>query len=298
MAIKFDNATVVKSNSTDAFFRAWVQFVHDLLITTGGWVDPGDTGQLTIASATHPVATNTKVGYRIYRMADSLQGTAPVYMRIDYGSASANANTPQMWVTFGTGSNGSGTITGATFSNLTVNPGNNSTTATNNYGSADTSRAHLLLFCDTSQSMFMSIERSKDPTTGADTSDGILFAWSDGNGSIGAIRNTQYIVRAGGGQPPQETGISFVLSNQTSSAFSSDTGVGMLLFFKSTARPSLGIIVVNSGDYLAEATVSLSVYGATRVYQLCNISGSNCYMATGAASAALRSNTRVGIRYD
>src|SRR4051812_37579075 len=97
------DTTLQPSNSTDALFRAWVQFIHDTLITTGGWVDPGDSGQMTIASATHPSVANTKVGYRIYRMADSLQGSAPVFIRLDYGS-SASANTPGIWITVGQGS--------------------------------------------------------------------------------------------------------------------------------------------------------------------------------------------------
>ena len=122
MAISL-STVLFPDNSTDANFRAWVQFVHDLLITTGGWVDPGDTGQLNIAAAAHPIAANTKVGYRIYRMDDTLQATSPVFMRLDYGS-SATANQTGIWVTIGTATDGAGTIPTA---NMRFNGGSSST---------------------------------------------------------------------------------------------------------------------------------------------------------------------------
>lgn len=295
MATRFSNALQM-SNSTDALFQAWVQFIHDTLITTGGWVDPGDTGQMVIASAAHPTLTSTKVGYRIYRMSDALQSASPVFLRIDYGSGGSSSNEPSIWLTLGTGSNGAGTITAAVLSNLQVRPAQNNATAGNSYGSADGGRLQLMLFINVGQ-LFLSLERSKD-STGADTGDGIMIAYSDGTGNIGALARTQYVVRAGGGQPPNETGVSTLLSNQTTSAFSSNVGFGLVVFYKGVAQVGLGIAVVNSGDFLAEASLSVSLFGSTRTYQLCSASGSNLYVPTGNSASTLRGNTRVGIRYD
>ena len=50
--------------------------------------------------------TGTSGGYEIWRFADST-----LYLKFEYGTA-GTSNYPQMWVTVGTGSNGSGTITG------------------------------------------------------------------------------------------------------------------------------------------------------------------------------------------
>src|SRR6266498_3171500 len=282
MATRFDS-TLQMSNSTDALFRAWAQFIHDTLISTGGWVDPGDTGQLTISGATKPVAINTKVGYRMYRMADSLQGSFPVFMRLDYGS---------------------GTITGITYdggsvTQATFRPGGNATSACNSYGSADTSRIQLLMFVRAAaiDMMAFSLERTKD-ASGNDTGDGLLM-FSEQPGSIGQLNKCNYIVRAGGSQPPVENGLSFVISNQATSAFTGDVGVGIPILFKGIAQqPGTGIIVTNSGDFLAQAVPSLSLYGSSRTYQLCDSSTQPVAVTTGNGAVATRSNTRVGIRYD
>lgn len=301
MATQFSNALQM-SNSTDALFRAWVQFIHDTLITTGVWVDPGDTGQMTIATAAHPTTTNTKVGFRIYRMDDALQATAPVFLRIDYGSGAA-ANTPGIWLTFGTASNGAGTITNITFNGgsttiPTVSSGTNATSLCNSYGSAAKNRFSLLMFVRAAANdmMIMSVERSKD-ASGADTADGLLLTYQTDAG--GGLRNTQYIVRAGGGQPPLEPGVSFTLSNQTSSAFAGNVGIGLPLHFKSVVQqPGVGIIIVNSGDFLPESTIPISLYGSTVSFQLGNSSASQVTMPVGAAGTTQRNTTRVGIRYD
>ncbi|SRR6266498_200685 len=304
MATRFDS-TLQMSNSTDALFRAWAQFIHDTLISTGGWVDPGDTGQLTISGATKPVAINTKVGYRMYRMADSLQGSFPVFMRLDYGSGTTGAGLePGVWVTIGTGSNGSGTITGITYdggsvTQATFRPGGNATSACNSYGSADTSRIQLLMFVRAAaiDMMAFSLERTKD-ASGNDTGDGLLM-FSEQPGSIGQLNKCNYIVRAGGSQPPVENGLSFVISNQATSAFTGDVGVGIPILFKGIAQqPGTGIIVTNSGDFLAQAVPSLSLYGSSRTYQLCDSSTQPVAVTTGNGAVATRSNTRVGIRYD
>jgi hypothetical protein len=61
--------------------------------------------------------------YAVYRMADALQATAPIFMRITYGSGNFGTGTPvpAFWVTLGTGSNGAGVITGI-FYNGAVEP--------------------------------------------------------------------------------------------------------------------------------------------------------------------------------
>lgn len=291
------------SNSTDALFRAWVQFIEDTLVTTGGWTNTADTGQMTIATATHPAATNTKVGYRVYAMADALQATAPVFLRIDYGSASFTSGTPPaMWLTIGTGSNGAGTITGIAFNGgastiANVQASAAATSACNSYGSADTARASFLLFvrAGAADQMVFTIERSKD-ATGADTGDGVLLLYADNTSS--GVSVSQYVVRVGA-QPPAEAGLSFLLSNRASSAFASDVAVGIPAHFKSIVQPlGINMIVVNDGDFLAQASVSFSLYGATRTYQLGDNSSNAVRMALGNAGANLRSNTRVGVRYD
>ena len=145
------------------------------LLTNGGWVQTGDTGQTASASIPAQGGTNSSGGYQIWRMNDALQGTYPVFIKFEWGSGYTSAY-PAMWITIGTGSNGSGTITGIVLARLQINSyGTSGSSATiYMYGSAGTSR--ICLFQGPLGGGFglaLSIERSKD-TSNADTSDGVI----------------------------------------------------------------------------------------------------------------------------
>jgi hypothetical protein len=60
----------------------WINEIHNSLIAFG-WIRTSDTGQIDFSTVTRPTTTNTYQGYAVYRMADSLQATCPVYIRID-----------------------------------------------------------------------------------------------------------------------------------------------------------------------------------------------------------------------
>jgi hypothetical protein len=295
MATKFSNALQM-TTTTDALFRAWAQFIDDTIVLAGGWVNTADTGQLTIASATHPSVANTKVGYRVYHMNDALQATKPVFLRVDYGSGPTAAN-PAVWFTIGTGSDGAGNITGTLLAATQMQAGSNATSACDSYGSADTNRLELLMFvrAGATDLYCISLERSKD-ATGADTGDGLMLLFQCG---ATGINFTQYVLTTPGTQPPQEAGMSVLLSNRSASAFNSNIGVGLPAFYKSYAQqPGLGVIFVNDGDYIAEAQPSMTFYGGSRTYQLGNSNAQQCEMSTGNGGRTSRSNTRIGIRYE
>ena len=97
--------------STDAEFRDCVQKIRDG-ITGLGWVKTSDTGQIDSTTVLKPTAVSTVAGYDIFRMADSLQATAPFFLKVEYGSATANASYFAWWITVGTGTNGAGALTG------------------------------------------------------------------------------------------------------------------------------------------------------------------------------------------
>ena len=97
-------------HTSDAEFRAWGSELSAKLQAIGGLVQTADTGQINWLTVTRP-GTNTDGGYEIYYLDDSLHGTAPVYFKLYYGTGS-NAAYPRLRIEVGTGSNGSGTITG------------------------------------------------------------------------------------------------------------------------------------------------------------------------------------------
>ncbi len=75
-------------------------------LETMGWAKQGDSGQIDWSSVAAPGAANTSQGYEIRK------GTDNVYMKIEFGSGYA-AYAKSLWFTFGTGTDGAGTITGA-----------------------------------------------------------------------------------------------------------------------------------------------------------------------------------------
>ena len=108
MAYNRDNA-VKAYLSNDSDYRAWWDAIRAQL-TAVGLVQTSDTGQLNPASHTRP-STNSYSGYEIWRFADSLQATLPIFMKIEPG-VGATADRPAIRMTVGTSTNGAGTING------------------------------------------------------------------------------------------------------------------------------------------------------------------------------------------
>lgn len=109
MAYKNFWATPIEHTS-DATFRAHGLELSTAMTATGFFPKTADTGQIDWATVTRP-GTSAVAGYEIRYLNDSLHGTAPIVAKIEWATGT-NATTPVMFLTVGTGSNGSGTITG------------------------------------------------------------------------------------------------------------------------------------------------------------------------------------------
>lgn len=99
------------AHSDNATFRAWGSELSAKL-AEAGLIKTADTGQIDWLTAARPVI-NTAAGYEIWRFNDALQATAPIFLKLEYGTGTGAA-TPGLWLTVGTGSNGAGTLTGTT----------------------------------------------------------------------------------------------------------------------------------------------------------------------------------------
>lgn len=271
------SATLIRDSSTAARIQAWAQFVEDTLVTTGGWVVTADTGQTLPSALAACTGISQKKGYRIYRMNDALQATAPVFMRLDFGCG-GNINTAGFWVTIGGGSDGAGNITNVYWNGgLSSNPNvmNNTTGvsgAVNSYGSASTSRASIAMFVGTSSGFHVvfCIERTKN-ASGADTGAGLLLVYTGGV-SASYIETSRYIILVGGPQPLAETALSYILTQQNpTQSFGGDIGVAVISHFKGPAQqPGLNFLVVNSADFGAESSFITNLYGSNHTYQHLN----------------------------
>lgn len=98
-------------NDTDANFRAWGNGLSSA-IQAVGLVRTADTGQIIWTTVTRPTAANTMQGYEIFRFNDSLQGTAPIFLKIEYGSGNYGGSVVAYKTTVGKGTDGAGNITG------------------------------------------------------------------------------------------------------------------------------------------------------------------------------------------
>lgn len=306
MATRF-SSTLIRDSSTAARFQAWAQFIEDTLVTTGGWIVTTDTGQTLPSALAACTLANTKKGYRIYRMADTLQATFPVFMRIDFGCA-GNVITNGFWVTIGTSSDGSGNITGplwngglSTTPNVYLNTSGVSG-AVNSYGSAAPGRASIATFIGTASGfpMIFCIERTKN-ASGADTGDGLLLVYTGGLGTVtNGVETSRYIIYAGGSQPLQEVGLSYILTQQNpTQSYGGDVGVAVISHFKGTVQqPGINFLVVNASDIGAESGFVVTLYGITHTFQHLNVFFPYKNLVGNLTNPTVDGNARCAMRYE
>jgi hypothetical protein len=294
------SSTLLPDNSTDVHFQAWAMFFENALVTTGGWQISTDTGQTPPATLVHPTVGNTKKGFRVYRLSD---GGPVMYMRIDYGSSSA-ANTPGIWITLGTSTDGAGNIVAPYWNgglsaapNVSANT-NVATGAFNSYASCALNRATIAMFVSTNPAyhMVFAIERTQNPS-GNDTTDGLLLVYRDGQFSASGMAQARYIWNLGGVQPTAEVGFNYVQTTRNpSETFGGDIGVGVISHFKGLAvQPGKNFLITGSSDVSPESTITMTLYNSLRTYIQLNalapykaLSGSN----------ALDGSARFLMRYD
>jgi len=262
------------SNSSDALFRAWCVFLRDAVLN--GWVQTSDTGQMDFTTVTAPGAANTKKGYIIVRMDDALQGSFPVYMRIDFGSGNVT-NSPGIWLEIGTGSNGSGTITGSVFANgatTHIYTGSNGTGRTNSsHSSTSTSHVAVTLFLESTATFgtTFSVERGRD-SAGAMIGTHVFLQYAAG-ASAGTVNQFHYLVRSGGTQVGAAAAAVITCPFRPAHA-QQDVGFGVVVPQKPgsgtlvvPAPPCLGYIGTEGDSWTTDAVIIVYMYGVPVVYR-------------------------------
>lgn len=179
MAMTSWTSSATNGPTGDTSIRQWGKPISDALAAVG-WVKAADTGQIDWTTVVTGAA-NTYSGFEIWKLADTLQATAPVFLRLDYGNYNY-AQVPAMRVTVGTGTNGAGVVSGVMQAEQTMSVQNTyENTARNSYASSDGSSLALALFTGaTSYQMTLLIERSRD-SNGAATNKGLMVCVSSNN---------------------------------------------------------------------------------------------------------------------
>ena len=259
--------TLYAASNTITYIRPTVA-AFETILTSAGWVQTGDTGQTASGSFPGGSGTATASGYQIWRMADALQGTYPVYVKFEWGSGSV-ATSLGLWFTIGTGSNGTGTITGILASRIYVGQSTAVGSLYPSYFSGSTGRLNGLICYSVSQTgmgLYFNIERTKN-SSNADDGLGIIFQAAAP--SAGTALISQYIPFTGTIRAAQTV---WMCVNPTGQGSMSD-GAGtvsalpvMPYGITGGANPGIGTLVYYTSDLAIGNTLAMTFRGSNHTY--------------------------------
>ena len=286
-----NTAAIISNITSDAIFRTTGSALS-VAIQAVGLTQTADTGQINWTSVTTPGAANTVAGYEIYRFSDSLQSTAPVYFRIDYGTSIGNTGWLGLRVTVGTSTNGAGTITGQV-SSICYLPMYSAGSARVTYVSGANNRLSILHnnFTGENNALIFSLERSHG-SSGADTGDGVYIngcSYYSGGGF------SQYLpLGTGVTIPPAQAQIYNSIPLTGSGVLGTDTYTWPVrVWTPQESLPSLNLIWYISTDITPITPVSITMYDGTARTYLGMHSTINSMIPTGCNASSL-----FAIRYD
>lgn len=251
-------------SANDAEFRAWGSGISAQLSACFGWVQCADTGQIDWVTVLRPGLGNTKAGYEIWRFDDPLQATAPVFLRIDFGTGS-NVTNARIWFTIGTGTDGAGTVDAGGIGPEYV--GNASHNAVGScYFCGDKGRGVFATDATyPSGTMFFSIERTKD-ANGADTADGVLVTWATDNVGVATNWQQQYY-QLGVGSQGKEGRLGILMPSVGSGVSDGNTAIYPQWIGRGPFLPyGLNLFGYLVDDIPALNTIVFTVYGAGHTY--------------------------------
>lgn len=168
------------SAQSTVLFQAWGSGVSAML-AAAGLVKTSDTGQIVWTTVANPAVVQTVAGFEIWRFNDSLQATAPIFIKVEYGNGNSTS-TPSVWLTVGTGTDGAGAITGVMVTRRQSAMGTFSTGAFPCHAVGDAS-SFLFSSCSgisTNYAIMFGVERSRN-ASGVPTAEGIFFFVTNSN---------------------------------------------------------------------------------------------------------------------
>lgn len=252
--------------NVDADFRTWGSAINAALAALG-LVQTGDTGQINWTTVVKPASGSAASGYEIWRFADALQATVPVFIKLEYGSGST-ADRPALWCTVGSGSNGSGTLTGQLSGRQSMTPINQKAAGVTlpMVASGNTGELQLgvnLDYASANFGMFLSVERPKDATDTV-TNDGVFFVWSSTSGNGQCV-----FIPASGTVPGSASNGNWPAVNPGQW---SRSGAGATADVCPLLIPIFGnwryshVMVASRGDFTGGGTLTPTIFGATHTY--------------------------------
>lgn len=254
-------------------------------------VSGGSSGTVTVTTTTQgneihagsgTTTVNTLPGigalvYEIWAPSDSLQtGSTAYYLRMEYGTGTS-ANIPKWRMQLGTGTDGAGTLTGATTTVQSVANQTQSTNPFDCYFSGDSGRFGFTLFLRggavAAQRNFFGVERILT-STGTASSDGV-FSFVASNNNVAF----QGLVAVTGGYVATAvyTRMPYIYTAQgtgTSDVFNGGSPLAPVFpIYGKVGNPFTIMCVQNGGDFADGCFFTTTLYGSSRVYQAINLNG-------------------------
>ena len=229
------------------------------------WTAAGGTGTMAVPYALRPVTASTAMITEVWRLADTLQSTAPFFMKIEMGSNTPVQN-PALWITFGTVHDGSGGLTGTqvTTRNVLLTSASNFSAFATVKGAftGDVNRFSAVLFANqASQPLWFHFERMSD-ATGADVNTGLM--WFLGSNTV----KYQGVLPTSGAVPTQEADFGLLppLSGVTLRG-NNRRPVKFTPFLNGEELPARHIFGYMSAEYTGDALQpNVTIYGTARQY--------------------------------
>lgn len=318
--------SIVVTGCTTAGFNATYTI---LSLPTGSTFTVASTTNVTEAEppATGTVNTNVSLptantypAYEIYRTADTLSAQLPIYVKMEYGANTA-ANGPQTAITVGTGSSGTGSITGNGTGRMagSANWANNTGQPNNSLWECDFSWYNaagggngiaIIMYRNLQQNglgagnyqnqlpwMFI-LERSHD-SNGNDTAEFVTI-----NMQRFGINNFYHMVAAANGSPGQVYTYTNSQLYQAPYSDNSATAVGGLAYLVPVypivgkiCNPMRTMALGKVADFADGAIVPMSIYGTTQNYLMTRQSYAGNWLNYGSYNVATPPGL-VGIRWD
>jgi hypothetical protein len=232
-------------------------------LSAGGMLQAADTGQTASGSFAAATGANQSLGYQIWRFNDTLQATAPVFVKFELGSG-ASAGYPSIWITIGTGSDGAGAITGVILSR-TQFTGTGVNTAYTCYFSSATNRFGFWLTAgalSAGYALHIGLERSK-ASTGADSADGIII-----KAITASTQYHQYLPFSRNARAAQTYASIPAGGAMGSLAFGTAVGLEPVYPLDTTGTqfPGLNLLAYYSTDLTPLNPISTTIYGVAHTY--------------------------------
>jgi hypothetical protein len=229
-------------------------------LTAVGFGKTADTGQIADFSAlARPTATWQMMGYEIRVFSDSLQASAPVILKIEYGAGNS-ATYCGLQLTVGRATDGAGNFIGETTSTFQCYKGSQGSALQPCFVSADTNRVSVAMFSDSSTYTFgFYIARTKDDD-GSDTDIGVDVGFSSSSSFYQVLfpkKGLQYPLSTSAAKVPclcpSSGGFSYA---GNLGVFPSCTNIGYV------ANPNLASLVYDSASIGSPGSIlTVSIFG-------------------------------------